>query len=289
MKCEKCGAEIPNELLYCENCGAEVTIVPLFEPEVETQIDENLHKIGDDVQEQTIERISTKKKRNPYILGIVIFIVIFSLIAGIIGLVYLLNSAEYKLNRGNHCIVQGDYKEAARWYESALKKQPEQSVDIYIYLTNCYEKLGYDGLYEEYLFKIIDSPDKTEQQEFMAYSKLILLYREGNGFQAINSLLKNCNSDNIKEHFKGYLVSTPVFHYEEGTYSEIIPLKITSPEGYMIYYTLDGSEPTRDSILYTEPIFLDDGTYEFKAVCMNEFGVYSDVIIKKYKIDFAVK
>ena len=80
-----------------------------------------------------------------------------------------------------------------------------------------------------------------------------------------------------------------LIHHEEGVYYEIIPLKLSSTEGYNIYYTLDGSEPTRDSIQYTEPIFLDDGIYEFRAICMNEYGVTSDVVTKKYEIIFADK
>ena len=288
MKCQKCGVEIPEGKLYCENCGEEITIVPLFEPELETQIDESLHKISEEVLAQTTMN-TPKSKKKPHYLGMVVVLVVISLFIGVIALIYLFNSPLYQLNQGNKYVSEENYQKAIVCYEKALLKNPENPVDIYLYMVNCYEKLGYDGQYEEYLLRAIADSGKTQQQELTAYTKLIQFYREGNSFQTINNLLKNCKSDKIRERFKDYLVSTPVFHYEEGTYQEIIPLKITSPEGYEIYYTLDGSEPTKDSNKYSEPIFLDDGNYEFRAVCINEFGVSSDVVIKKYEVIFANK
>lgn len=289
MKCEKCGAEISDGNLYCEKCGEEITIVPLFEPELETQLDESLHRISDEVIEQTNDTIIKKQDKKHHYFRFVIILVLCSLVIGVVALVYLYNSPLYQLNRANTYQIEGNYKEALNCYEHVLKKDPDNTVEIYMYMISCYEKLGYDGEYEDYLLRIVESPQKTETQEFIAYAKLIQLYREGNSFQTINTLLKNCKSDKIKEQYRSYLVNVPVFHHEEGVYYEIIPLKLSSTEGYDIYYTLDGSEPTRDSIQYTEPIFLDDGIYEFRAICMNEYSVTSDVVTKKYEIIFADK
>ncbi len=289
MICNKCGAEISDGNLYCEKCGEEITIVPLFEPELETQLDENLHKISDDVIEQTNDSAMIKSSGIHRYLRLVIILVICSLVIGVFALIYLFNSTMYQVNQANTYMAEGNYKDALDCYARALQKNPDNSVEIYMYMIECYEKLGYDGQYEEYLLHVIENPDKTETQEYLAYAKLIQFYREGNSFQTINTLLKNCKSDKIKEQFKGYLVSTPIFHHEEGMYYEIIPLKISSPEGYDIFYTLDGSEPTRESFKYTEPIFLDDGVYDFHAICMNEYGVYSDVVTKKYEIIFTDK
>ncbi len=289
MKCEKCGAEISDGNLYCEKCGEEITIVPLFEPELETRLDENLHKISDEVIEQTNDTVKRMHVNTHPYFRFVIILVLCSLVVGVVALLYLYNSTLYQLNRANSYQVEGNYKDALNCYGKVLNKEPENYVEIYMFMIDCYEKLGYDGQYEEYLLRVIASPDKTETQEYIAYAKLIQFYREGNSFQTINTLLKNCKSDKIKEKFKSYLVNAPVFHHEEGIYYEIIPLKISSTEGYEIYYTLDGSQPTRDSLKYTEPIFLDDGIYEFRAICMNEYGAYSDVVAKRYEIIFADK
>ena len=51
----------------------------------------------------------------------------------------------------------------------------------------------------------------------------------------------------------------PVFDLAEGCYAEAQTLCITGPEGAALYYSLDGSAPDEDSLLYEEPIHLTEG------------------------------
>ena len=51
----------------------------------------------------------------------------------------------------------------------------------------------------------------------------------------------------------------PVFDLAEGCYAEAQTLCITGPEGAALYYSLDGSAPDEDSLLYEEPIQLTEG------------------------------
>ena len=48
------------------------------------------------------------------------------------------------------------------------------------------------------------------------------------------------------------------FSADSGFYQDAFQVKLTSRNGYDIYYTLDGSEPTKDSILYKEPFFIEN-------------------------------
>lgn len=50
------------------------------------------------------------------------------------------------------------------------------------------------------------------------------------------------------------------FSRESGFYEEPFTLKLTAPFGTEIYYTLDGSEPDENALLYTTPILIDDAT-----------------------------
>ena len=51
----------------------------------------------------------------------------------------------------------------------------------------------------------------------------------------------------------------PVFDLAEGCYAEAQTLSITGPEGAALYYSLDGSAPNEESLLYEEPIQLTEG------------------------------
>lgn len=286
MKCIKCGAEIPDGNLYCENCGEEIHIVPVFEPEVETQIDETMHRIQDDVAEQ-IEPVSLRRgrKKHHYLTWVVVLVII-SVVAGIFGVTYLYESPIYQVNSGHRLADKGEYWDAIKCYERALAGGTDETVAVYLYITKCYEELGYEGKIEEYLLKVIESPLATEDELLIAYTKLISFYSDGNNYHTINSLLKSCDNDNIISIYKNFMVSEPKFSHEPGYYKEIIPLKITSEKDETIYYTMDGSTPTTESMVYSTPIFLEDGEYEIRAICVDRNGVESDVVVGKYQIEF---
>lgn len=50
------------------------------------------------------------------------------------------------------------------------------------------------------------------------------------------------------------------FSHESGFYEEPFELEVYAPKGAKIYYTLDGSEPDENAILYTGPIAIKDAT-----------------------------
>lgn len=57
-------------------------------------------------------------------------------------------------------------------------------------------------------------------------------------------------------------VPGPVFSRESGFYSDEFELTLSAPEGYNIYYTLDGSEPTKESARYESPLKVYDRSPE---------------------------
>ena len=61
-------------------------------------------------------------------------------------------------------------------------------------------------------------------------------------------------SNNNAEEVQSIYVKKPVFSLEPGFYSGMQSVELYSEEGLDIYYTLDGSEPTRDSLMYVDPI-----------------------------------
>lgn len=283
MICVKCGAEIPDGNLYCEKCGEEINIVPVFEPEVEIQINETMHQIQDDVAEEIEPSPPRRRKKKHHYVFWISILVIFSVIIAVMALTYLYNSPIYQINWGNRLADNAEYDKAIECYGRAIESGDEY-VEVYLYMAKCYEMLGQEGKYEEYLLKVIDCERASEDELLIAYTKLIAFYSKAGNYKTINSLLKSCNNDNIVNIYKDFIVSEPVFSHDSGSYGEIIPLKITAPKGETVYYTMDGTTPTTESQVFNSLIFLEQGRYEIRAICVDENGVSSDVIIKEYQI-----
>lgn len=111
-------------------------------------------------------------------------------------------------------------------------------------------------------------------------------------------------------------IAPPRFSAESGFYQEDFSLQLTCDQGEEIYYTLDGSVPTRDSILYTGELPITDASKYaniwsvredlsieeytkpaepidkatiITAVCYDSEGNKSDIITKTYFVGNAMK
>lgn len=83
----------------------------------------------------------------------------------------------------------------------------------------------------------------------------------------------------------GGILADPVFDLVSGVYIEEKTLKISAPSGAEIRYTLDGSTPTAESNLYSNPIVLSVGsTITVKAV-----AVLNNVVSKVTTATFAMR
>ena len=83
-------------------------------------------------------------------------------------------------------------------------------------------------------------------------------------------------------------VATPTFSVESGTHYNPFSVEIAAEDGATVYYTLDGTEPTAESAVYSEAIaFNAFGTKTtLKAVACIE-GEWSNVAIANYSLEVA--
>lgn len=323
MKCPNCGAELKEGFLYCESCGEDIHIVPDFEPELEYNLEQTLQSIrrevggevsdkdppgeGTPAQPRPPERRAGRpgKKMFPnhsleqehgqprgmrgvkpgkaLIAAIVCTLLI--LLMGVAGgvYVYLDHSYDYQISRAQSSSSEGKYEEAIRYYTRALELNGKD-VEVRFALADTYYRKGNKIEYEFMLRELIKDPAVAGEQLERAYGKLIAIYRARDDFDTINRLLLASGNDKIIETYQSYLATAPEFSVEEGDYEQLQPLKLTSYTAGKIYYTLDGSEPNENSILYTAPILLEEGEYEVKAFFVNEYGVCSGCVTKQYHI-----
>jgi len=79
--------------------------------------------------------------------------------------------------------------------------------------------------------------------------------------------------------------STPEFSASSGTYNDEFELEITANSDSEIYYTIDGSYPSVNSISYSEPITISETTC-IRAIAYSDDKVKSIPSAREYKIEY---
>lgn len=87
------------------------------------------------------------------------------------------------------------------------------------------------------------------------------------------------STNNDAEKLMEIVENKPFFSVEGGFYQNAFELVITAEEGMIIYYTLDGSNPTIDSLQYVEPILIEDtGKNENRYASRSDLAVSMEYI-----------
>lgn len=312
MKCPKCGFEMQEEQLYCEHCGMEIQMVPDFEPEIENSISETLTTIVEELSDSSekessaaeAEDLAAKEweaafEENGSIIGKIIssrklFLVctismsVLAVVLFIFGFFLLqYNSKGYQLSKAIGLADKGNYEKAVECLQKAESIDAEDA-NIFFLMAEYYFALEREEDAILALKNIALSTDFSPEDIDSAYGRLVDIYRKKEAYQAINDLLLACTDTNIIYMYQNYMAYPPEFSYIEGTYQEIIPLKLSSNTSGKIYYTTDGTLPDEDSPVYTTPVFMETGTYVISAFFVNDYGIRSETVTKTYNIELNV-
>lgn len=306
MKCPNCGAEMKEGTLYCEHCGEDIHIVPDFEPEIEYNIEQTLNDIAkemtpatsetdaEDTMQETAEvqdwddlfgdSVGKHPFRWKFVVLAIVLVVVAIVVTGV-GISYShYHSAQYQTKCAREYVKTEEYNQAITCYQRALEIDPE-NINLKFELADIYFQKNNKMEYEYLLREIASDAAATTEQLESAYGKLIAIYAAREDYKTINDLLQNCGNVNIMSKYQSYMAMEPEFSLQEGYYTSIQPLKLTTFGSGKIFYTMDGSEPGENSSLYTAPILLENGDYCVKAVYVNENNIYSKVVTKNYHIE----
>jgi tetratricopeptide (TPR) repeat protein len=296
MKCPNCGAEIPENKLYCEACGCELQIVPDFDVDVEREMKHTMNKIikdnhfDDDFEfddDPSIFSLFKGVKLSGKLLYAVIGVIgVLAVIAAIFigSKIVKQNNYAYQIEMGNEASDANDYLKAVSYYENALKLKPDD-YDVAFKIANLYYSAGRENDAIFVLKDVIANDSVPTDKKEEAYMKIISLYEASSNYELIAELLSECTNQNILSTYQRYIVGDPSFSVDAGTYHETIALKIECPKGSTVYYTMDGTDPDTNSTEYDSVIFLEYGSYEIKAISVNQYGISSAVVSNKYLID----
>lgn len=302
MKCPHCGSELKEGYLICENCGEEIRIVPDFEPEIENSITETLSTLasmqeGKDTEEMPkedrTEDIRHKEKQESGAGNRKIWITISLVSLLVIAMIsyglycYHVQTVEFQIDRAKSYADKGNYQEAIACLEAAYVRHPEVSELLFLEADYYYLQENNEAALSA-LMRIIGDEKYAYEEVEEAYDKMVTIYANLEQYDKINELLRSCPDERIVTIFQSYLAMEPEFSYVEGSYAEVIPLKLSSNTAGTIYYTTDGSKPDKNSQIYTAPIFLETGEYTISAFFVNDYGIESEVVTKTYIINLAV-
>ena len=296
MNCPNCGHEMLRGHLYCEKCGMEIRIVPDYEPEIENSITETLSTVAEEIgrggkrrkEKRPVKKEAKDRKaageesilpegqKGLLAVRLITFVVMAAAVAVVTILLYSSRSQAYQIEKAREAAQQGDYQEAVRYLDKAIALEPDNAETVLLQ-ANYYYLLGEKQKATDLLLALISEKSSKEEPWDMtkAYEGVISIYDEQEKYEEISELLLDCPDEAIVASFQGYLALEPEFSYAQGSYDEVIPLKLSANTTGSIYYTLDGSIPTKFSKVYTAPIFLESGKYQVSALFINDYGIES--------------
>lgn len=293
MKCANCGAELKVGCIYCSVCGHEAQIVPdynIMEDDLLKSLlkEESKEKKKEpDATEKPDKKVTNvkprKKKKNR--MPIMIAIAIIFLVA-LVGIFFFVkdrqnHSFTYQYSHGLEALSDKDYTSAINYLKRALELD-EDNTDVMLTLAKVYEKREDDASEEANLLQITELDAENKD----AYKMLIELYDSQKKYDKITDLYEKLKNTKLKSLFYDYIVVSPEFSEEPGTYSEEMKLDITAQDGCEIYYSLGDEDPIQSGTLYEDSIQLKEGDTTVNAVAKDERGIYSDVVTADYTIAF---
>lgn len=199
----------------------------------------------------------------------------------------LANSREALLDSSADMADQGSYAEAARLIDRALSL-PSDGIrtDEMLYLKKA-EYLQKAGDYSQALsiaMRVMKNTHEGQQEFDDAWERIVSICSEQGEYGKLCTLLEGCEVESIRSRYYNYLVYDPVFRDPPGIYEGDYTLVIESQGVGTVFYTLDGTEPTDKSYLYTDGIRMRPGIYTVKAFFLNRYGLRSSTVTGTYQI-----
>lgn len=302
MKCIKCGAEVKSEFNMCPYCGNPVQMVPDYsvydEDDINVLLEEtkgvesknNKAYIKEQKEKQerakkrAMEKARLQKARNQKILIIGACVALVLVIVLAVSAVKMTNNSsyDYQMKQADAAMFKGDIENAEKYYLKALSLSSED-IKVRLELAELYIEKGDTDNALKYLNEVL-AKDSSNLDMYKLFYKV---YTSTGDDEAILELTKDITDSKILAIFSDYVVDAPEISHEGDTYGEALKLTIKAKKGTEAYYTLNGTDPKRNGIKYSDVIeLLEEGEYTLKVVAKNTSGYYSEVISETYIISF---
>lgn len=286
MKCKKCGAEIKAGNLYCSRCGAEVQIVSAYNVmEDEFFLDFQNRQMRKRRTQSMPDAAAVLQKKKLYICILTAIVGFLALVAAAF-LVRMNISKETVSNEPKRytqmiqALVESNDGDAIMCLEQGILESPKD-LENRFWMAWLYGRQGNQSKKIETLQQILS----IDGENIYACKEMIRVYVEADDFEALHEFYDRCSGSSLAVLFEDYLVEEPVIEMPQEPMWDGDMLTIQTTEDLNVYYTLDGSSPVTNGILYYAPIRLEAGTFVLQAVACNEKGYYSPVVSKELTVE----
>lgn len=270
MRCPRCRAQLKPGSIYCHKCLQEIHWVPEYNT-VETLMEKELRRKMQKDQEKSISHLKKYKLRGLIALAMTaVFICIFLCVN---------NSYLVQYSLARRAYEHGQYSRALEYVDKALIISPDKGKAVILLSQILNEQGDLLGAIKVLEGSLRDHKDSSEY-----YRQLIALYEEAGKQDKIKRLILGADFSGVREDLADYLCPDPEISLNTGVYDEEQRVFVEKKEGIRYYYTLDGSQPTKDSPLYQQPIFVGGGVTELYVMGENSYGITSDVLYRKYTV-----
>lgn len=186
--------------------------------------------------------------------------------------------------KGNAKLAKGEYAAAIEDFNTALSFN-KKNQELYILLAEAYTRA------EDYetAGKIIDDAIENKIQtdknglENLYMMRVKVLSAEGNLAKAV-SYLESIPDQYILKKIQSVRPDDLKYTPTQGSYEKSLKMEIEVSEGETVYYTTDGSYPTKFSNTYVLPINIQNGTTKITAISVAQNGLVSPTLNVTYKV-----
>jgi len=180
------------------------------------------------------------------------------------------------------CADSGNY-DAAAWFYDQSYKLAGADENVAIELAGIYSSAGNYTKAENTLSSAIADGGDAE-----LYIALCAVYVEQDKLLDAVNMLDNITDPAIRAELDAQRPSAPAADYEQGLYNEYISLTFAS-NAPNIYVTTDGTYPSTQRDLYSEPVQLAAGETRLFAVSVAENGLVSPLADMVYTVGGVVE